>query len=233
MIKKYKSFLESKQDIHSICKRYNITNYTINKDGSIDVDGDVNLNEKKLTELPLNFNLVTGDFFCHVNQLKTLERAPKLISGSFYCGDNKLTTLEYAPKSIGGYFDCSYNQLTTLEGAPKSVGGDFYCHQNQLTSLKGAPKSIGGNFSCFNNKLTTLKGAPKSVYGDFNFGDKIDNIWKLFKDKDKIELFNDYDMIIDDYESSGKPAVILDRLNSFLLDIDKEEVKKVEGYINI
>ena len=50
--------------IHDICKRYNITNYTINGDGSIDVDGSVKLSEYKLTEFPLIFNKVTGYFYC-------------------------------------------------------------------------------------------------------------------------------------------------------------------------
>ncbi len=29
------------QKIHNICKKYDIENYSINSDGSIDVDGDV------------------------------------------------------------------------------------------------------------------------------------------------------------------------------------------------
>lgn len=35
------SFTDSKKDIHSICKKYGIKNYSINEDGSIDVDGNV------------------------------------------------------------------------------------------------------------------------------------------------------------------------------------------------
>jgi hypothetical protein len=63
----YQSFLESnsKVDIDSICEKYGITNYTINDDGSIDVDGDVNLSCKNLTKLPLKFrdgNLVANPF---------------------------------------------------------------------------------------------------------------------------------------------------------------------------
>ena len=34
---------ESFNDIHSWCDSYDITNYTINNDGSIDVNGDVHL----------------------------------------------------------------------------------------------------------------------------------------------------------------------------------------------
>jgi hypothetical protein len=37
---KYRLF-ESNQDIESICKKYGIQNWTINEDGSIDVNGNV------------------------------------------------------------------------------------------------------------------------------------------------------------------------------------------------
>ena len=76
---KYQSFLESKQDIDFICKKYRITNYTINEDGSIDVDGDVNLSGAKLTKLPLNFRSVSGNFNCSYNQLTSLEGSPQSV----------------------------------------------------------------------------------------------------------------------------------------------------------
>ena len=43
-----KRFNESKShdEINSICKEYNITNYTINDDDLIDVNGDVDLRNK-------------------------------------------------------------------------------------------------------------------------------------------------------------------------------------------
>jgi hypothetical protein len=48
-----------------ICKKYDIQNYSINSDGSIDVDGYVALFDKGLTKLPLRFRNVTGDFNCN------------------------------------------------------------------------------------------------------------------------------------------------------------------------
>ena len=104
--------------------------YTINDDGSIDVDGEVDLRRKKLTKIPFNFGKVSGNFFC---------------------GNNQLTSLEGAPNTVGGYFECSNNQLTSLDGAPNTVGGSFYCYGNKLTSLEGAPNTVGGNFYCYNN----------------------------------------------------------------------------------
>ena len=113
--------------ISSICKKYGIENYTINPDGTIDVNGNVDLSMKKLTKLPLKFNKVSGFFDCSSSQLITLEGCPKEVGGSFYCEYNKLTTLEGCPKEIGGCFNCINNQLTLLDGGPKEVGGNFYC----------------------------------------------------------------------------------------------------------
>ncbi len=106
----------SEQEIHNICKKYNITNYTINSDGSIDVNGDVSLSYKGLSELPLKFGIV---------------------SGSFYCSNNNLTSLEGCPNEVNGEFSCSYNQLTSLEGLSKIIKGTLFCTNNKLTNLKG------------------------------------------------------------------------------------------------
>jgi hypothetical protein len=99
--------------ISLICEKYNITNYTINPDGSIDVAGDVNLWDKRLTELPLTFNKVNGYFTCSYN---------------------KLTSLKGCPRWVGGWFSCQYNQLTSLEFSPDYVGSNFWCHNNNLTN---------------------------------------------------------------------------------------------------
>ena len=112
---KHLKLFENFQDIDSICKKFGIKNYTVNPDGSVDVDDDVDLSNKGLTKLPLKFGRV---------------------SGHFDCGDNQFTSLEGSPIHVGGHFECGRNHLTSLEGAPREVGGDFYCNNNQLTSLE-------------------------------------------------------------------------------------------------
>ena len=132
---KHIKLFESFEDIDSICKKYGIENYTINTDGSVDVDGDVSLSSRELTKLPLKFGRVSGNFKCRHNQL---------------------TTLEGSPESVGGTFDCCNNHLTTLEGAPERVGRDFYCDNNQLTIIEGEPREVGGNFYFYKNPIYTL-----------------------------------------------------------------------------
>jgi hypothetical protein len=157
-------------DIKKICKKYSIFNYTINSDGSIDVDGDVDLSVSQ-SKLPLKFRNVSGDFSCSGNELTTLEGCPQTVGGGFYCHSNKLTTLEGCPQSVGDNFDCSDNKLTTLVGCPQTVGGYFDCSDNELTTLEGCAQSVGDNFVCSYNKLTTLEGCAQSVGGYFNCSD--------------------------------------------------------------
>jgi len=153
--------------IHAVCKNFEITNYTINDNYSVDVDGDVHLYNESLSKIPFKFNVVSGYFDCYKNKLTTLEGSPKKVGGSFWCLHNQLTTLEGGPQSVSGFFECSFNNLTTLEGSPKSVGGYFNCERNKLTTLEGGPEYIGGDFYCERNKLTTLEGGPEYIGGDF------------------------------------------------------------------
>ena len=119
--------------ISLICKKYGIENYTINDDGSIDVNGDVSLSYDGLTELPLRFNRVTG---------------------YFNCSYNNLTSLKGCPRWIGGWFSCSNNRLTSLEFSPEYVGSNFYCYNNDLTD-NYCESEIGGRF-CTNLKQDGL-----------------------------------------------------------------------------
>ena len=86
---KYLRLFESFEDIDEICKKYNIKNYSINTDGSIDAKDIIDLFNKQLIKLPLKFNKVNS---------------------SFACNYNKLTSLEGSPKEVNGWFDCSWNK---------------------------------------------------------------------------------------------------------------------------
>ena len=189
---RYLKLFESFENIDKICKQYNIENYTINTDGTIDVNGEVgvNLDYLRLKKLPLKFNKVNGWFDCSNNELITLEGSPVEVNGSFYFNSNKLTSFEYVPKIIRGSFDCSWNNIKTFEYFPSYIKYDFYCYDTP-----------------------------------------IEVVWELFEDWTKIELLNDFDIFRD--EETEEPAIIMDRLNDFLLTIGKDPVKKVDRYKNI
>jgi hypothetical protein len=228
-LKSYNKLFESEKSIHELCREYRITNYIIN-DGSIDVDGNVDLSGRGLTKLPLKFRNVSGGFYCHNNKLTSLEGCPSSVGGDFWCYNNELTSLEGSPISVGGSFYCYMNKLTSLEGSPISVGRDFYCYRNELTSLEGSPSSVGGHFWCDNNKLTSLEGCPRSVGGGFSC---LSNpCYPIYREWiENREIRKELLYMIEDYDFLRGSTIIWNRLESFFDDNDlkipsKEELSK-------
>jgi hypothetical protein len=227
---RYQNFIkESKKDIESICKKYNIQNYTINEDGSIDVDGSVNLKYKGLSELPLKFRKVSGNFFCYRNKLTSLVGSPKEVGGNFDCNNNQLLSLEGAPREVGRDFYCQSNQLTSLVGSPNKVDGYFVCSENKLTRLEGISQKIGGSIYCENNEIRDVKGIKDGWSGGFHIaGNPVYEIFSFFPKKRRdevVELLNEFDVI------RGK-LVILQGLEQIFLEMELEvpEIEKIEGY---
>ena len=151
-LKTYRIFENQNKDNSKIVKelkKYDIIDYTINNDGTIDVDGDVDLSYKRLTKIPLKFGKVTGNF---------------------YCNNNKLVNLSGCPQEVGIEFNCSVNLLKDLIGGPQEVVGDYYCYDNHLISLEGCSGDIGGDMFCYTNKLEMLD-CSSVINGDISCED--------------------------------------------------------------
>lgn len=145
--------------IEKVCIAYNIQDYIITENGSINVHGDVDfsnnffivnsngeaIQREKLKRLPLRFNFVFGNFNCSNNDLITLERSPIEVTGNFSCENNCLTNLVGSPIVVGGFFDCFSNMLVSLRGAPKRIGEYFQCYGNNL------PREIFDNYKFIKN----------------------------------------------------------------------------------
>jgi hypothetical protein len=222
------NFPTTREGVIEVCEKYKIIDYTINDDLSIDVDGEVYLQEKDLKHLPLKFNYVSGNFNCFVNKLKTLEGSPQTVDGNFSCYFNKLKTLKGSPQTVGGGFYCFDNKLESLEGSPKTVGGGFYCFNNKLESLEGCPQTVNGTFNCDDNELRDLEHFPE-VSGNIRILENTVNllVYTFINKADSfmIEDFIDYEIV------RNRDTVMLDRLQTFIRDNDLEmpnleEIKK-------
>ncbi len=190
-LRKYKIF-ESNTEIDKICRRYNIENYTINNDNSIDVDGNVSLLGRELKSIPLNFNIVNGWFNCGINYLTSLRGCPVRVGDWFSCWNNELTSLQYSPQYVeNSYFSCSDNKIESLQYCTELIRGDFYCSDNNLTSLQYHP-TVYGKFYCYYNQIDTFENFyyyKEDI--DFRFN-PIYDIYLLFNDMTLIELARDY-----------------------------------------
>jgi len=133
---------------------------TINADGSVDVNGDVNLSVE-CKNIPVQFNKVHGTAWFNETHITSLKGSPKYVTKDFWCDSSPVTTLKYAPQYVGGLFACSYTNITSLEYAPQHVD-KFSCTHTKITSLKGAP-AMCRIFSCDNTTITSLEYAPQRV----------------------------------------------------------------------
>jgi hypothetical protein len=214
---------ESNSKIDTICEKYNIKNYTINSDNSIDVDGDVNLWDKGLTSIPLNFNIVNGYFDCGNNNLTSLKGCPVRVSDGFYCDDNNLTSLQYSPQYVeSGNFSCSDNQIESLQYYSELIRGDFWCYNNNLTSLEYHP-TVYGKFYCYNNQINTFENFYYYKEDIIFYNNPICDIYVLFNDMKLIELTWDYG-----FEWKGE--IDLYKLDIFLKETEHEYKGSLRKY---
>jgi len=101
---------KTKEEVSGWLNEMEINNYTINENLKVDVAGDVNLDSRELTEIPVQFGKVSGNFSCHINELTSLKGSPEFVGGDFGCCLNQLTSLQGCPEFVGGeHFDYAGN----------------------------------------------------------------------------------------------------------------------------
>ncbi len=159
-LKSYRIFESINIELEKKLKIFNIINYVLNDNGSIDVNGIANLSNSNLNKIPFKFNEVSGGFIIRGNRIASLKNCPKYVSSHFDCPYNQLTSLEYGPEYVGGFYYCYFNKLITLKGCVEDVYDSFNCQDNQLTSLEFCPMQVEGLFNCSRNKLTELDRSP-------------------------------------------------------------------------
>ncbi len=140
-------FFKTRKETKAWLDKMHVGDYTIHDDLTVDVFGSIDISNKNLTHIPVQFGEVTGMFFCHKNMLTSLAGSPRICE-SFYSNNNRLINLTGAPQKCRNFI-CGNNQLVSLKGGPKECAV-FYCDNNQLTSLDGAPE-ICEQFDCTNN----------------------------------------------------------------------------------
>lgn len=124
-----------KVQIEKWLKEHNVKNFTINDDLTIDVNGDLFIEE----DLPyfINFNKVYSDCTVWHSYVTTLRGAPKYVDGNFICRSTAVETLEYCPIEIGGSFEVIYNKkLKNIDNLPQKVGyiTKFYSNSKRVNN---------------------------------------------------------------------------------------------------
>lgn len=195
-------FSVRKSGIDIVCKKYSIKDYIINDDLSIDVNGDVHLANRSLEKIPLNFNIVKGNFIIN---------------------NNKLLTLEGSPKSVGELFNCEYNKLKTLKGYTNIHTADtgyLYCGYNPLLNIF----DWEGNSEIYYED-TPINELVEKLMEKIPPGDnKLNQFEKELSDR--LEEFN---VIKDNRLDLISLNSLYDFYN---LPFDENEFKNIKGYVN-
>lgn len=204
-------FPKTEAEVDKVCKKYDIRNYTINDDLSIDVKNDVWLHLEDLEYLPLNFNYVSNNFYCFKNRLISLVGSPIIIDGSFVSYENKLETLDGSPLEVGYDFILNDNNLMSLKGCPKKISGIFCIKENNLRTIDYLPDEMNG-FEIFNNPI-------ECIFREFIYGENLNDL---------VTEFNEYSIVRND-------EVVWNRLKAFCNDfeLDLPDINEVKEYYNI
>lgn len=81
------TFLTTKEEITDWLNQYDVQNFSINQDLTVDVDDTVDLRhlEGLNNEIPIQFGVVSGSFWCQESNLTTLSGSPREVGGNFIC----------------------------------------------------------------------------------------------------------------------------------------------------
>lgn len=80
-------------DIKNICSHHKIENYSINPDGSIDVEENVDMSSQNISKIPLIYRRVITNFNVQNNKLTTLNSTPIAVGCDFNSFNNQLLIL--------------------------------------------------------------------------------------------------------------------------------------------
>ena len=116
----------------------NIENYIINIDDNyVDINGDVDISDRKLGIIPIRFRKIYGNFDVSENNLTTLKNCPVHVKGNFNCRYNKLRSLEHCPTVVKGVFNCKDNRLGDMDYMPVDIDPyDLWYEDNDIPQVK-------------------------------------------------------------------------------------------------
>jgi hypothetical protein len=96
--------LNSKKEIYQWLESMGISEHVchIHDNLTVDIAEDVDLDEKKLTHLPIQFGYIEGSFYCQNNSFISLKGLPYKVQNNFFCDIHPtFSFFDFIPKEIG------------------------------------------------------------------------------------------------------------------------------------
>jgi len=150
--------------------KYKKPSYTINKDGSVDFNGDVHL-ELNQEPIPYVINSCNNLDLTHVSDFTGLEKCK--IKGDLWIDScNGAKSFKGLPSSVGGSITLGNNNggFSSLKGMPTAGKDILIIGCSDITNLVGVQSKVNGDFIVRGQgsyKLSSLKGIPNTISGNF------------------------------------------------------------------
>lgn len=128
---------DNKPEIQAWLESKNVEVFRIRDDLTVDVHGDVRLQQECFARLPVAFGTVTGDFEISDSALASLYGSPTEVWGDFVCRNCRLKSFSGTPHRVGGDLDVSGNQIESFAEAPEYwwIKGRLSVGSNAFTTL--------------------------------------------------------------------------------------------------
>ena len=116
-LKEYKLWEQSRElttEQEGFLNRYVKGTWRINPEGLVDVEGDFDCSLSGIKSLMgIRFGSVSVDFYCHRNQLTSLEGAPREVGRNFHCNMNPISdqTIELICQKMRENPDLGYGAI--------------------------------------------------------------------------------------------------------------------------
>lgn len=221
-------FLTTKEQVFNWLNQMNIKGFIIHNDLTVDVHNYVDISNKKLKFLPVQFGIILGDFNCSQNQLKSLQGSPKEVYGYLDCHENRLTNFNFLPSKITGSILAYKNKIKSLEGLPEEVKGDLSLWQNKIKNIKYFPKLIKGSVDISFNQIKTLKNINTHIDAKFDCTNNPLHI--ILKDIKNLSIQGKVHFYLKDYPKlKEKEYLDFDELKLYLEKESFEKELKIEN----
>jgi len=137
-------------------------------DGTVNIDGYINLSGTKFAKLPFKFGKISqGLTIAENRKLATLVGCPTEVKALDLSSCQSLTSLKGSPTTVHGSVSLFFcNNLESYDGGPTQVDGNLILTScTKLKSLKGLPRTLGGSLvvSSIPNKEFSLEGMPEEL----------------------------------------------------------------------
>lgn len=123
------------EEMKKFCTANDITDYTFNADGTVDVRGSVYISHSDIASIPMKFRLVTGDFDCRDTKISSIEHFPEVVGMNLWFQNTPIKSLSgihKIVKTVGHLIHCPVNSTHLL--------GLLLIHGNFRINISGQPK---------------------------------------------------------------------------------------------